>query len=235
MRAVDMGERMEFMRACCAIWEKRNKAIFEGEEWRADVVVNRTKELLVDIQQGCAGNGELVADVELCTGWIKPAEGVKKINVDAGCMEGVGVGWGAVCSDTEGKIEWCGVVRDKRSMAPQEAEAMAILIGFQEARRRENTRVLVENDCLDVVKDSQMRKTGRNEIFLVYDDIFSICSQFEQCSFAFVRRNFNRVAHELAHYAPWMNRDESDSQFRSPPISAFHFKLTTISSLADVD
>ncbi|XP_074267203.1 uncharacterized protein LOC141590513 [Silene latifolia] len=83
------------------------------------------------------------------------------------------------------------------------AEAEAILVGIKEARRTGCSRIIVEGDCLSVIEELRSRKRGRQDVFLVYDDIFLLCNSFESVVFSFVRRDYNRVAHALAHVNPW--------------------------------
>ncbi|XP_074290515.1 uncharacterized protein LOC141617231 [Silene latifolia] len=50
MRVMGVRECVEFMTGCWAIWERRNKAIFEDAELRADLVVQRVRELLWEMR-----------------------------------------------------------------------------------------------------------------------------------------------------------------------------------------
>ncbi|XP_074299194.1 protein FAR1-RELATED SEQUENCE 9-like [Silene latifolia] len=133
-----MGTRecSEFMTGCWAIWECRNKAIFEDGMWRADWVVKRTADLLVEMKESMEGDrvGEEGSMVDGLTEqrWSRPEVGLKKFNVDA----------------------------ETRSMGVKEAEAMAILTGLEEVVCCGERRVLVESDCLNVVKDM---KNGKHE------------------------------------------------------------------------
>ncbi|XP_074283660.1 uncharacterized protein LOC141608197 [Silene latifolia] len=136
-------------------------------------------------------------------GWEKPGVGVKKVNVNAGILAGFGVGWGVVCRDEVGRVEWGIVVQDTVVRDPKFAEAEAILLGLTEARNVGIRKVIVESDCLEVLKDLEKRKAGRSDIFLVYEEIHLISCWFEFVSFSFPRRKYNTVAHELAHFVPW--------------------------------
>ncbi|XP_074300157.1 uncharacterized protein LOC141631377 [Silene latifolia] len=207
------------MVGCWAIWERRNKAIFEDGEWRADWVVNRTRELMGEMMnevegRSLRGTGRYGVGIENRVDevgegggrrqqWEKPMYGVLKVNVDAGLMRGKGVGWGVVCRNSYGQITCCTAIQEKEERSPKYAEAMAVFHGVQEARSMGARNIIIESDCLEVVENLKMGNEGRSDIHLVYLDIFSICSFFDSVVFSFTRRYFNMVAHSVAHYYPW--------------------------------
>ncbi|XP_074305401.1 uncharacterized protein LOC141640529 [Silene latifolia] len=204
---------MEFMVGCWAIWERRNKAVFEDGEWRADWVVKRARDMLEEIW-GVGANtasrrprvgGGKGGSSKLRVGeqWVRPPDGVHKVNVDAGFVKGEGVGWGAMCRSWSGTIEWAVKEQDKGDVEPKVAEALTIFHGLSAARRMGVKDLIVESDCLNVVEDLKKRRLGRGDIFLIYNDIFSLCSFFYSCSFVFASRNLNSVAHALVHFCPW--------------------------------
>ncbi|XP_074298977.1 uncharacterized protein LOC141629967 [Silene latifolia] len=208
------------MLGCWAIWEARNKWIFENVQAREEGVVRRVRELGAELQNqndcfrggGCnngeeddRGKGKLfverVGGGETYTqrGWMRPPEGMVKINVDAGVKEGVGTGLGAVCRDEHGEVLWCVTSQCREVSDPSSAEAMAILLGLEEARRRGCAHIMMESDCFNVVEALKQRKKGRSDLYLILDDILHLCSSFRFVEWSFVRRAFNLVAHELAH------------------------------------
>ncbi|XP_074318904.1 uncharacterized protein LOC141655739 [Silene latifolia] len=198
------------MTGCWAIWEARNKWVFEGKTINPETVVRRIRGLLREMLEGRGvdegskgGLRELLGEEE--GGWMKPKNGVLKINVDAGVISGVGTGLGVICRDGEGHMAWALTEQEAVERDPTEAEALAILVGVREAKRRGLRCIEVEGDCLTVIQDLQKRRQGRSNIFMIYDDIFDVCISFESCVFSFTRRNFNSVAHSLAHIEPWLN------------------------------
>ncbi|XP_074314656.1 uncharacterized protein LOC141649887 [Silene latifolia] len=204
MREMEVEEQTEFMTGCWAIWERRNKAIFEDGEWRADLVVRRVRDLICEMENsGDLGEGRARGVVEAVGGWKRPMGEVMKVNIDAAVRAGVGVGFGAVCRDERGEVAWCAVEQGMVEMDPTEAEAAAILYGLKEARRRNISKVILEGDCSTVIRDLQKQRKGRSSIYLIYNDIYALCNFFDTISFNWVRRDFNKVAHELAHLRPW--------------------------------
>ncbi|XP_074296243.1 uncharacterized protein LOC141624234 [Silene latifolia] len=200
-------EQEKMMVACWAIWEARNKTVFEGVRARVEQIVRRVEDVLAEI----AGNGGDCRDYEgagrgrtgeSCTEWRAPEHGWVKINVDAGVKEGLGVGVGAVCRNAQGKVLWGLSINRKEVWEPHVAEAVAVLEGLVEAVRAGHDLIVVESDCSRVVDALKTRKSGRSSFFLVLDDIFRICSSFVDVIWSHTSRNNNEVAHALAHVSP---------------------------------
>ncbi|XP_074295618.1 uncharacterized protein LOC141623400 [Silene latifolia] len=115
----------------------------------------------------------------------------------------MGTGVGIVCRGADGAVVW-GISRQERlELEPREAEAMAVLVGVQEALHRGLNKVMVEGDCLEVIEALKKRKQGRNEFYAIISDILELSCNFNSIAWSFVGRKFNRVAHGLAHVRPW--------------------------------
>ncbi|XP_074278523.1 uncharacterized protein LOC141602108 [Silene latifolia] len=90
LREMGSQEGVELMTGCWAIWERRNKAIFEDGDWRADLVVRRVRDLVCKM----AGSRSLTDDGVVCgvvddgECWRRPESGVLKVNVDAAVIDG---------------------------------------------------------------------------------------------------------------------------------------------------
>ncbi|XP_074315550.1 uncharacterized protein LOC141651750 [Silene latifolia] len=184
-KEIGVTERMNFMMGCWAIWERRNKAVFDDGEWRADWVVRRAKDLFMEMRsasmkgetQGTPGGmlrggGQMGTDgggsaAGLEEKWARPREGICKVNVDAGFIKGKGVGWGLVCRGISGMIDWAITIQEQGEIEPKVAEAITVYHGICEARRIGVKDVIIESDCLNVC------------------------------------RKLNSVAHALTHYSPW--------------------------------
>ncbi|XP_074266188.1 uncharacterized protein LOC141588655 [Silene latifolia] len=126
-----------------------------------------------------------------------------KINVDAEVKEGMRTGLGAVSRDENGEVLWCVAWQYREVLDPSSAEAMAILLRLDEVRRMDRDRVIVESDCFTVIEALKQRKKSCSDLFLIFDDILHLCSLFRCVVWSFVSRDFNRVAHELAHVSAW--------------------------------
>ena len=79
-------------------------------------------------------------------------------------------------------------------------EIIALLHGILLARDLQLSRVILESDALVAIQDINNKYTGSSSGHLIMDILHS-CSSFESCSFQHISRDFNQVAHELAHYA----------------------------------
>ncbi|XP_074266286.1 uncharacterized protein LOC141588759 [Silene latifolia] len=206
LRILDARERVVFVTTCWVLWEKRNKLIFEEARWEQESILRRVRDLvgemesLQEVEETYGGGNGRVGELE--GGWGRPCVGTWKVNVDAGVMEGVGVGIGVVCRDHEGGMEWAVSVQRDGSCGVPMAEAEAILLGLKEAWIRGQRSIVIESDCLEVVQALRKKKRGRSELFIIYEDILLFCNRFLHF-FTHSRRNFNRLAHEVAHARPW--------------------------------
>ncbi|XP_074299620.1 uncharacterized protein LOC141630760 [Silene latifolia] len=155
-----------------AIWEARNKWVFENQRVDIDKVRKRVEELCREFRDegGVIGTGEESGDIR--RQWKKPEDGVVKINVDAGVKEGWGTGIGVVCRGSEGEVLW-GLSEHKKEMTEvRMAEAEAMLAGIKEERRRGHTRVVIESDCKPLIDAVSTKAKGRSDFHLMIDDIF---------------------------------------------------------------
>ncbi|XP_074267390.1 uncharacterized protein LOC141590725 [Silene latifolia] len=83
-------EQALFMIGCWALWEHRNKVIFESMEADPSRVIRRATKVLDEIEGGGVemvrrrdGDGRRGEQLER-RGWGAPQEGIMKVNVDAG-------------------------------------------------------------------------------------------------------------------------------------------------------
>ncbi|XP_074271816.1 uncharacterized protein LOC141595750 [Silene latifolia] len=199
-----------FMVGCWAIWEHRNKVIFEEARIDPDGVVRRVRDVLeegggfdthIPVRRRGRGKGE-GGEANSGEGWTVAKDGYVKLNVDAGVKEGEGVGTEAVCRDGRGDVMWgLSVIRDD-SWEVDEAEAMAVFDGLEEAARNGVTKVEVESDSLIVVEALRSRKQGRSVFFNIIEDIVVLVSHFQSVRWSHTSRLNNCVAHALAHLVP---------------------------------
>ncbi|XP_074309673.1 uncharacterized protein LOC141644118 [Silene latifolia] len=147
-----MDDCGKFMLGCWAIWECRNKCVFEGTRVEPERIIKRVRDVMVemgeaevDSRRRRARERREVANEE-SEGW-QPARGeYVKLNVDAGVKEGEGVGTGAVCRDGQGNILWGVSVAREVTWDPGIAEAVAVLDGLQEALAKGHQHVMLESD-----------------------------------------------------------------------------------------
>ncbi|XP_074265026.1 uncharacterized protein LOC141587439 [Silene latifolia] len=137
--------------------------------------------------------------------------------MDAGVLDGVGVGTGAICRDETGTALWGVAINRALTWEPAIAEAVAILDGVQEAARRGHRDVVVESDCLQIIEDLQKMRHGRSILSAILDDILDCSSSFDSLRWSHTSRTNNCVAHALAHFNPsYVGRTVWDGDL--PPI-----------------
>ncbi|XP_074314454.1 uncharacterized protein LOC141649670 [Silene latifolia] len=142
------------MVGCWALWEHRNKVVFDSKEVDPRGVIRRVIDVMEEIEGG--GFIQKKEGVGECgnerrseqRGWVAPQAGYVKVNVDAGIKEDAGVSLGVVCREERGKVLWGVSSVVEQVWEPQVAEAVAVYEGVREAMRRNHTHVVVESDCL---------------------------------------------------------------------------------------
>ncbi|XP_074293633.1 uncharacterized protein LOC141620734 [Silene latifolia] len=207
-REYGLWEQARFMVGCWALWEHRNKVVFDLRETDPHGVIKRALDVLDEIDGGGVasgkgrGGGEHGVVKESITGWKAPQEGFVKVNVDAGVKEGEGVSLGVVCRDGSGRVLWGLSCVQEHVWEVQMAEAVAVLEGVQEAARKGHSRIIVESDCLQVIEALRRKSKGRSVLFLVLEDILHVCNCFESVFWSYTSRVNNSVAHALAHVSP---------------------------------
>ncbi|XP_074303811.1 uncharacterized protein LOC141638297 [Silene latifolia] len=198
-------ECVKFMVGCWAIWEHRNKVIFDNVAMEPGVVAGRVRDVVregVGEGGGTTGRRRSNGNVEEAEGWKVAREGYVKINVDAGIKEGEGVDTGVVCRGDRGEVLWGMAIARTQVWEPHIAEAVAVLDALEEAARRGIQKLEVESDCLHVIEAIRKRSDGRSIFALIIDDIVSFSSNFLSVCWLHVSRVNNCVAHALAHCIP---------------------------------
>ncbi|XP_074313418.1 uncharacterized protein LOC141648589 [Silene latifolia] len=192
-----------------AVWEVRNGVVFEGRDVLISRVVARVRELLKELEEVDVADVEQRARKEHgeggtrsgeVRGWQKPRHGLVKINVDAGVKEGDGMGIGVVCRDEHGAVKWGWAERRREEFTARVAEAEAVLVGLQLAKRMKARDICLEGDCKELIEALQHGCTGRSDFHVVIEEINLFCRNFNSVIWSFSSRKFNLLAHELAHF-----------------------------------
>ncbi|KAL0007153.1 hypothetical protein SO802_008655 [Lithocarpus litseifolius] len=149
--------------------------------------------------------------------WHAPPAGVFKINVDGATSEnGRNSSVGVIIRDSNGMT----VVSCSNYLSGQftalETEALAVECGILLAREMELAQVIIETDALSVV---QSITTGETEggIGHSYLGIIGLLNTLRSWKLKHLKRDYNRIAHELAQIA---KRNEASQCWRgvSPPM-----------------
>ena len=134
--------------------------------------------------------------------WKKPSQGVVKLNIDGAINYGSGIfGTGAICRDDQGLCIGILAAPGSGFLSPQSCEFMALIHGLHFCVQAGFTSVEVEGDAQCVFKaldadDEDLSIDGA----LVAEAKFYI-SCFDSCSWSFIPREGNKVAHRIAREA----------------------------------
>ncbi|XP_074297338.1 uncharacterized protein LOC141628049 [Silene latifolia] len=103
-------EQVVFMVGCWALWEHRNKVVFDAREVDPSSIVKRVVDVVEEmegggfVRMGRGDEGIKSGNEAGKKGWVAPSVGFIKINVDAGAKEGEGVSVGVVSRDDNGRV-----------------------------------------------------------------------------------------------------------------------------------
>ncbi|XP_021742729.1 uncharacterized protein LOC110708810 [Chenopodium quinoa] len=121
-----------------------------------------------------------------------------QINTDAAVSSTLGVGPGGVMRDTEGDVVVSTCLRWSGKVEADVAEALAMRHALAITLDSGFNRVCLETDCLKLHNHLVKGRAPPTEFGLVVNDILHLTLRCQVCSFSFVKRAGNRVAHELA-------------------------------------
>lgn len=124
-------DRALFMTLCWVVWGARNKWIMEGEAFEVERGIEYADKLLLELagdEGGIEEEGNQCAAAE--EGWKAPNGEVVKINVDAGCLQGLGSSVGAVIRNANKEVLACAVWHFSDMWEAKIAEAKACTMAF---------------------------------------------------------------------------------------------------------
>ncbi|XP_021729133.1 uncharacterized protein LOC110696153 [Chenopodium quinoa] len=140
----------------------------------------------------------------LPTVWSPPARDFLKVNVDAGSVRDMGSGLGAIIRDSDGQVCACATWQGRECWEVVIAEAKAVVFGLKLANEVGARRLVEESDCLTVIQSFREAAKGTSAFHMLLDDILELSSTFDDVIWSFVRREGNKIAHELAHFQPFV-------------------------------
>ena len=182
-----------------AIWHNKNIRVFESVCQGADQIWNSAVNLISDFKEADKfySLGPTAGEVS----WRKPPNGVFKINTD-GATVGVGVlsSIGVIIRDCRGQaaVALCRVLPSCFTM--DETEALAVEAGILLARELDLQQIIIESDSLAVVQRISSKDYSGGFGHIV-NGIVNLLDGFAGWQIRHVKRDFNRVAHELAKFA----------------------------------
>ncbi|KAL5556985.1 hypothetical protein UlMin_039221 [Ulmus minor] len=195
-------ENMEFL--CVLLWRiwfRRNKWIHE-QMWLDDESCFSWARLHLADFQDANLQKEVLPKQGACKPWQAPIFGWVKVNSDAAWYsKQKKFGMGAIIRDFTGKVLGSVATPISASVSVAVAEAWAIERGAAFAKQLGFSAVVLESDCLAVIKALDLRTANGSEINYVFESIYEICNDFNLYKFSHTPRMGNQVAHSLARLA----------------------------------
>lgn len=107
-----------------------------------------------------------------------------------------------VARNEQGQLVGAAVRWDRANWTPLVAEAKSMLLGMQLALFKGWQDVEVESDCHQLVSALTNRDLDIHDVEMVLRDITAVHARFRSCTWSFVKRDANWVAHEMAAFLP---------------------------------
>ncbi|KAL3830578.1 hypothetical protein ACJIZ3_019380 [Penstemon smallii] len=161
-----------FSSLCWWIWFSRNKLMWEDRDTQPQILVNSVR----GFHRRFVASRSITpstASNRSNLHWIPPSSNYIKINFDA-----------AVGNSGDGVAETTAALR---------AVQFAIESGWQ--------RIILEGDCLNVIKGIVIREASLSSVGCILEEIKVLCRSFSSFSACHTIRENNRAAHELARLA----------------------------------
>ena len=182
-----------------AIWYNRNKVVHEDGCLSHQQVWQLAKSVVEDFNN--VVDWDFSQPRALPIKWTPPPIGIFKVNVDGATSDhGGNSSVGVIVRDCTGQTVAASSTLLKACYSAELVEIMALLQGILLAQDLHLPRVILESDALVAIQAINNKYIGSSSGHLILE-ILHIRSSFESCSFQHISRDFNEVAHELAHYA----------------------------------
>lgn len=185
------------------IWWRRNQKCWNDQVPTAFYVIRRARDALQDWIQMQAQRNTMQRDAAITANavWTKPATGMLKCNIDSSCYaEQNTYCVGACIRDSGGRFVQAFMKKSAGNPLIAEAEAKGLLdvLPWLQGSCRLTGPIIIETDCLHVVQAIQSRQKNNTEFGTIIDCCRRIFNLYENCSLTYVRRQANRVVHDLA-------------------------------------
>ena len=186
------NEELEFM--CVLMWRlwfRRNKWKHEKQWFDDDACIGWARQHLSDFQRFHSLTNHPPARISPKP-WEAPALGTVKINADAAwCSRKKKFGLGVVIRDSLGSVLRSVATPVSAPVSVAVAEGWALERGATLARLMGFSDVILESDCLEVVKALVQQTSFKSELGHVLDSITDICNSFDEHCFLYTPRSGN--------------------------------------------
>ncbi|KAJ8439190.1 hypothetical protein Cgig2_003403 [Carnegiea gigantea] len=194
-----------FVTICWAIWNNHNLKVFNDSSRLPSQTIQWVMSLCERYLEAGQWDGtrQHASLAPLPVGrWRPLVVDTYKLNTDAALLTDRGIGLGIIIRDHMGDI----MVQSHFSV--EMAEALAICSGMEIAKDSGFRSIEVESDSLSIIIKIRTSDIPHNEVGLLIEDIVNMSKDFSHCSFHFVKRDGDRVAHVLAKLDPYKVVDQ---------------------------
>ncbi|KAM6542887.1 hypothetical protein CsatB_007334 [Cannabis sativa] len=186
-----------------AIWKHRNELVWNSKRPEVSEVVTLAKLNFIDWYNAHKNtvpthdvNG---SDVEVLERWTAPQFPMIKVNVDGAIFSNERrFGIGLIARTAAGVVLQAKSLLKEGVLKPHMVEAIGIKKAQSWIKDNRWTNVVVESDCLRVIRDLQKFKHMASPYGHILSDCMTLCSGVDDVSFNFVKRSANKVAHAIA-------------------------------------
>ena len=225
LSTANMDELLKICVVLWGIWYWRNKKVWDGKLVTSKFAMDSSFRLHAEWVQArkkadaasVDGREEMRIADKPCTRWIPPATGTLKLNVDASVFPGANqFNIGMVLRNHAGEF----ITAKNQNFAGEVSVFEAEAVGVREAlswlkdMQRQEDEVIIESDSQLTVRAIHTNNLNYLEIGEVIESCKQLLRSFCRVSLVFIRKNANKVAHELARIPCLVN---SHNIFTSPP------------------
>ncbi|KAL0399727.1 UNVERIFIED_CONTAM: putative mitochondrial protein [Sesamum radiatum] len=190
-----------FMCVCWALWWFRNRSAMEGERVTPVHVATFAPQFLNSFLHQAAASSS-PPNSSTPSSWKAPPLEHVKINFDGAVVgEKSEMGIGVIARDSQGQcVAWM-THRIRRAGFGELAESWAAREAIQFALRRGWRRVVLEGDCLNLIRKLNAGQGDLSFTGPLVLDIQYFAAKFSSCQFSWIKRSGNSVVHFLAQTA----------------------------------
>ncbi|KAM6558899.1 hypothetical protein CsatA_028138 [Cannabis sativa] len=198
-----MAERVEASMVCWSVWKHRNELVWNSTMPTVSDVVTLAKLNFIEWYNAQKNNQPTPEDNGSVDGnlehWTPPNFPTIKVNVDGAIFTNERrFGIGLVARSSTGLAIQAKRLSKVGALKPHVVEAIGIKEALSWIKTNGWTNVVIESDCLRVIRDLQRIKNMASPYGHIISDCMTLCSDIVDVSFNFVKRSANKVAHVLA-------------------------------------
>jgi ribonuclease HI len=183
------------------VWWRRHQTCWNEKTPTVFEVIRRARDMWRDwdkTQQRSAHKGTYSA-AEISQVWRKPPAGSLKCNVDMAYYADKNCYCIAAClRDDRGHFVKAFAKRYEGKPTIAEAEALGVLESIKWMQNSYIEESYIETDSLQIVQSINNRPNNTTEFGTIIDSCCSLLALNQNCKVSYMRRQANRVAHDLA-------------------------------------